>query len=75
MGAAFAFCFKQFDLRWSRLVTAESAGPTANFHPDARAINPGPDSRARAGSPPKAVGAQALVGVGAARGAARRSPR
>jgi membrane associated rhomboid family serine protease len=27
MGAAFAFCFKQFDLRWSRLVTARIRRP------------------------------------------------
>ena len=70
MGAAFAFCFKLFDLRWSRLVTARiPPSSAAHLHAYAGRSTPDPAARVQPGVRRK-PGREALVGDGPTRGAA-----
>ena len=76
MGAAFAFCYKQFDLRWSRLVTGRIRRPRLRiFTPvpvDQPRTRPPGTSRTSSG---EGLGSKPSLGLGPPRGAARRSPR
>ena len=72
-GAGFAFLFKQFDLRWSRLFSGRV------FQPRLRIFSPVPREQTRTRSPspsrtPASVGSarQVGAGLGPPRGAARR---
>ena len=71
MGAAFAFCFKLFDLRWSRLVTGRIRRPRrAHLHPDAGRSAPDPAVRVEPGGRRKPWREALVVGDGPPRGAA-----